>query len=81
MTIPKSLQHLVTIDPETVGGEPCFTGTRIPLETVVDNLAGGHTVQQILDNYRALRREHIEAVLQWERELAREAVGLVRRAS
>ncbi len=81
MIIPPSLRHLVTIDPEIVGGEPCFSGTRVPLETVVDNLAGGHSVKEILENYRALRPEHIEAVLQWERDLARQAAGLEVRAS
>ena len=81
MSIPPSLSHLVTSDPEVVGGEPCFTGTRVPLETVVDNLAGGHSVQEILENYRALRPEHVEAVLTWERDLARQAVGLEVRAS
>jgi uncharacterized protein (DUF433 family) len=72
---------LVTSDPEIVGGEPCFTGTRVPLETVVDNLAGGHSVERILKNFPTLRPEHIEAVLRWERELAREAVGLDAKAS
>lgn len=81
MSIPASLKNLVSIDPEVVGGEPCFTGTRVPLETVVDNLAGGHSVEEILENYRALRREHIDAVLRWERDLARQAVGLEARAS
>ncbi len=81
MSIPPSLRHLVTSDPEVVGGEPCFTGTRVPLETVVDNLAGGHSVKEILENYRALRPEHIEAVLLWERDLARQAVGFEVRAS
>ena len=75
MTIPPSLQHLVTSDPEVVGGEPCFQGTRVPLETVVDNLAGGHSVERILKNFPTLRHEHIEAVLHWERDLARQAVG------
>ncbi len=81
MRIPPSLQHLVKSDPNIVGGEPCFEGTRVPLETVVDNLAGGHSVERILRNYPTLRAEHIQAVLKWEQELAREAVGLEFRAS
>ena len=81
MTIPPSLQHLVSIDPEVVGGEPCFTDTRVPLETVVDNLAGGRSPEQILKSYPTLGAMHIEAVLHWERELARQAVGLEVRAS
>ncbi len=81
MSIPKSLENLVSMDPEVIGGEPCFTGTRVPLATVVDNLAGGHSVQDILDNFRTLSREHVTAVLRWERELAIEAAGLEIRAS
>lgn len=50
-------------------------GTRIPLETVVDNLAAGHAIAEMLENYPALRMEHIKAVLQSEGTLAREAAG------
>jgi uncharacterized protein (DUF433 family) len=74
-TVPRRLEHLVSIDPDVVGGEPCFTGTRVPLETVVHNLAGGRSIQQILKSYRALEPRHVEAVLQWEAILARQAVG------
>lgn len=63
MTIPSSLERVLTVDPNVVGGEPCFTGTRVPLETVVDNLAAGVSVERILRNYRSLRPEHAEAVL------------------
>lgn len=81
MTVPPGLEHLVSIDPEVVGGEPCFTGTRVPLETVIDNLAAGISVERILRNYRALEPKHVEAVLNWEAALARQAVGLEVRAS
>ena len=59
----------MSVDPEVLGGEPCFTGTRVPLETVVDNLAGGHSVEEILENYPSLTSRHIHAVLQWQLEL------------
>ncbi|HEY3779553.1 MAG TPA: DUF433 domain-containing protein [Fimbriimonadaceae bacterium] len=81
LTVPTSLSDLVSIDPEVVGGEPCFTNTRVPLETVVDNLAGGRSIQEILSSYPSLERKHVEAVLQWERELALRAVGFEARAS
>ena len=71
----------MTIDPEILGGEPCFNGTRVPLETVVDNLAAGISVERILRNYPSLTQEHIDAVLQWEMELAYKAAGLEIRAS
>ena len=31
----------MNIDPEILGGEPCFNGTRVPLETVIDNIDAG----------------------------------------
>jgi uncharacterized protein (DUF433 family) len=66
IAIPTGLEHVMSIDPEVLGGEPCFNGTRVPLETVVDNLAAGYSGEEILDNYPSLTREHIEAVLQWQ---------------
>ncbi len=68
-TIPAGLEHIMNIDPEILGGEPCFNGTRVPLETVVDNLAGGHSVEEILENYPSLELEHIQAVLRWQLDL------------
>ncbi len=57
MIIPQSLKNLVSSDPDVVGGEPCFTGTRVPLETVVDNLAAGHSTERIIENFPSLRAE------------------------
>jgi uncharacterized protein (DUF433 family) len=71
----------MNIDPEILGGEPCFNGTRVPLETVVDNLAGGHSVEEILEDYPSLTREHIDAVLRWQRKLVDDATEPFSRAS
>jgi uncharacterized protein (DUF433 family) len=80
--IPLELQSVLVVDPEVVGGEPCFIGTRVPLETVLDNLADGLSVDDLLDHYPTLRRAHVEAVLAWQYQLARTAAGLgERRAS
>lgn len=80
-TIPVGLEHVMNINPEILGGEPCFNGTRVPLETVLDNLASGASVEYILRNYPSLTLEHIIAVLKWEANLAREAAGLELKAS
>ena len=73
--IPPGLEDVMNIDPEILGGEPCFNSTRVPLDTVMDNLATGRSVDQILYSYPSLERYHVEAVLRWERDLARKAVG------
>ncbi len=75
-TIPKGLEHVMNIDPEILGGEPCFNGTRVPLETVIDNIAAGISVEQILQNYPSLTHEHISAVLHWELDLAYATAGV-----
>ncbi len=79
--IPPGLEHVMNINPEILGGEPCFNGTRVPLETIVDNLAAGHSVQEILDNYPSLTQIHIQAVLRWELSLVHDAVAVTTRAS
>ncbi|MEA2642683.1 MAG: hypothetical protein QOF51_4077 [Chloroflexota bacterium] len=79
-TIPPGLDHVMNIDPEILGGEPCFNGPRVPLETVVDNLAAGIPVERILRNYPSLTQEHVDAVLRWELGLAYKAAGLELRA-
>ncbi len=79
--IPPGLEHIMSIHPEILGGEPCFNGTRVPLETVVDNLAAGVSVDRILRNYRTLTQEHVDAVLHWEHALAYKAAGLELHAS
>ena len=75
-SIPAGLERVMNIDPDILGGEPCFNGTRVPLETVLDNLAGGHSIDRILHNFPSLTREHIQTVLRWEAGLARHAAGL-----
>ena len=71
----------MNIDPEILGGEPCFNGTRVPLETVLDNLGAGYSIEEILTDFPSLTEEHIRAVQRWELNLARQAAGVERRAS
>ncbi|HWD39378.1 MAG TPA: DUF433 domain-containing protein [Fimbriimonas sp.] len=79
--VPAGLEHVMNIDPDILGGEPCFNGTRVPLETVVDNLAAGVSVERILRNYPSLTIGHVNAVLEWEGQLAYAAAGLELHAS
>ena len=59
--------NLVTSDPELLGGTPVFTGTRVPVAVLFENLADGLTLDEILDSYPTLKREQaIEALQQAE---------------
>jgi len=55
--------ELVVSDPGILGGRPCFRRTRVPVETLFENLADGMTVDQILDAWPTLDRDDVLAVL------------------
>ncbi len=67
MTLPTPL---ISSSPARLGGEPCFTGTRVPVRTLVDYIEGGHDLSEFLADFPDVSREHAIAVL----ELARQAL-------
>jgi uncharacterized protein (DUF433 family) len=65
----RSINQLpITIDPEIVSGTPVFTGTRVPIETLLDNLAAGVSLDDFLDNFPTVTREQALAVLNFSNE-------------
>ena len=61
---------LITSDVERLGGTPVFAGTRVPVHTLIDYVEAGHPLDQFLDDYPSVTREHAVAVL----ELAKRAL-------
>jgi len=50
-------------DPEVLGGEPVFRGTRVPFKILTDYLEGGDTLGEFLEQYPSVSREMaIEAI-------------------
>jgi uncharacterized protein (DUF433 family) len=64
----------ISADPEIMHGAVCFTGTRIPVTVVLDNLAAGESVATIFDEYPTLKAEHIPAAIGYPADLARERI-------
>lgn len=62
----------MTVDPAVSHGQACIKGTRIPTAVVLDNLAQGITVDEILSSYPSLLREDVAAAMAYAAELARE---------
>jgi len=62
----------ISIDPNVCFGKPCIKGTRIWVSLIVDNLAAGATVAEILEAYPSLEREDIQAALAFAAEMTRE---------
>lgn len=55
-------------DPEVHSGDAVFAGTRVPVETLVDYLEGGDTIDEFLDDFPTVKREQAEAALEFFRE-------------
>ena len=71
----------ITTDPAQMGGLPCIRGLRIPVATVVDMLAEGMTVDDIIDDYPDLEPEDIGQALHYAAESVRERELPLRAAS
>ncbi len=52
---------VVHADPEILGGTPVFVGTRVPVQTLVDYLEGGYSVDEFLHNFPSVRRAQVNA--------------------
>lgn len=61
----------IAVDPHVCHGRPCIRGTRIMVSVVLDNLAAGVPPEEVLASYPALKREDIQAALEYAAELAR----------
>ncbi|MEZ5980340.1 MAG: DUF433 domain-containing protein [Planctomycetota bacterium] len=62
----------ITVDPEVCHGQPCIEGTRVLVSAVLDNLAAGRTVEQVVEDYPSIGRDDVMAALAYAAELARE---------
>jgi len=60
---------LVSRDPEIHSGNAVFAGTRVPVETLVDNLEGGDRIDTFLEDFPSVRREQAVAALELPREV------------
>lgn len=49
--------QVITRSPDVMSGTPVFAGTRVPVQTIIDYLAGGHSLDEFLDDFPTVRRE------------------------
>jgi uncharacterized protein (DUF433 family) len=52
-------------DPNILGGTPCFTGTRVPVQSLFDYLLAGRTIEYFLAQFPTVERWHVEGVLEY----------------
>lgn len=62
----------ISINPQVCHGKPCIKGTRIWVSLILDFLASGSTVEEIIQEYPHLSKEDIQACMAYGAEAARE---------
>ncbi len=59
-----NIKDVITIDPETLGGQPVFKGTRVPVESLFDHLEEGISVDEFLADFDTVSKEQVFAVIE-----------------
>lgn len=57
-------KKIVSRDPNIVSGALVFSGTRVPVQILVDYLKAGETLDRFLEGFPSVRREQAEAYLE-----------------
>ena len=55
---------VVTSSPDVMGGTPVFTGTRVPVETFLEYIEGGESIDDFLEGFPSVTREQVIAFLE-----------------
>jgi uncharacterized protein (DUF433 family) len=58
----------VSINREVMGGTPVFRGTRVPVQTLIDYLEGGESIDDFLKGFPTVSREQVIGVLEEAKE-------------
>ena len=69
-----SLHEHISVDPNVCHGQACVTGTRVMVSVILDNLAAGLTVEEIVESHPSVSADAVEAALRYGAELAKERV-------
>ncbi len=60
----------ITMDPEVMGGKPCIRGMRVTVGMIVEALAAGRTIEQLLTDFPYLEEADIREALGFAAQLA-----------
>ncbi|HVS00009.1 MAG TPA: DUF433 domain-containing protein [Thermoanaerobaculia bacterium] len=60
---------VISSDPEVMGGAPVFAGTRVPVQTLLDYLEAGDSIDEFLEGFPTVRREQVVDFLEQAKDL------------
>jgi uncharacterized protein (DUF433 family) len=55
---------IISSSPEVMGGTPVFAGTRVPVQTLLDYLKAGESIDDFLDGFPTVTREQVIVLLE-----------------
>ena len=58
------IKDIINIDPEILSGQPVFTGTRVPVETLFDHLEAGVSLDEFLDDFPGVSKQQAISLLE-----------------
>ncbi len=65
--------QIISRSPEIMSGAPVFAGTRVPVQTIIDYLAGGHPLAEFLDDFPTVSREQALELLKRMKAMLKDA--------
>lgn len=68
-------QPVVSRSPEVMGGTPVFCGTRVPVQTLLDYLEAGESIDEFLKGFPSVKREQVIAFLEQAKDRFIESVS------
>ncbi len=57
-------QTVISRDPDVMGGTPVFPGTRVPVQTLLDYLEAGDSIDEFLEGFPSVTRQQVVAFLE-----------------
>jgi uncharacterized protein (DUF433 family) len=64
------VSKVVSQNPDILGDEPVFVGTRVPVKSLFDHLEAGDSIEEFLEGFPSVKREQVIALLEEAREHA-----------
>jgi len=68
-------QSVVSCNPEIMGGTPVFAGTRVPVQTLLDYLEAGESIDDFLEGFPSVTREQVIGFLEEAKDRLLESVS------
>ena len=68
MDTEHDISRIVTVSPDVMSGTPVFAGTRVPVQTLMDYLEGGDSIEDFLEGFPTVSREQVIDFLEAAKE-------------